>query len=319
MKILGTGKNLPQTSVTNAELAVFLETSDEWIASKTGIYSRTICKDESITDLAEAAARNALENAGLSISEIDVLICATITGDYTTPSIACCVLERFENDGAKCAAFDINAACSGFVYALDVADSFLKAGKARNILIVCAEMMSRMVDWRDRTSCILFGDGAGACVVTAGDALKYIRVFSDAQIKPLFAEAGRGNNPFLTGTSNAGFLQMQGQHVYKFAVKTIEEEINLALSALQLTPQDIDFFILHQANARIIEGARSRLKLPPEKFPMNIQKYGNMSAASIPVLLAEMAEDGRIKKGDTLMLLGFGAGMTAGTAVIEWK
>jgi len=303
MKIAGTGKKLPQTTVSNAELAKFLETSDEWITSKTGIHSRTICKSESITDLAEAAARNALENAGLSISEIDMLICATVTGDYLMPSMACCILERFE--AAKCPAFDINAACSGFIYAMDIADSFIKAGKAKNILIVCAEMMSRMVDWQDRASCILFGDGAGACVVTEGDLLKYIRVFSDAQIEPLFTKFG-------------GFLQMQGQHVYKFAVKTIETEINLALSALKLTPQDIDFFILHQANARIIEGARSRLKLPAEKFPMNIQKYGNMSAASIPVLLAEMAEEGRIKKGDTIMLLGFGAGMTAGTAVLEW-
>jgi 3-oxoacyl-[acyl-carrier-protein] synthase-3 len=176
-----------------------------------------------------------------------------------------------------------------------------------------------MVDWNDRTSCILFGDGAGACVVAVGENLRYIRAFSDAQISPLFTKSGRGNNPFIPENENEqNFLQMQGQHVYKFAVKTIETEINLALSALKLAPQDIDFFILHQANARIIEGARSRLKLPPEKFPMNIQKYGNMSAASIPVLLAEMAEEGRIKKGDTLMFLGFGAGMTAGTAVITW-
>ena len=309
---------MPQTVVTNAELAVFLETSDEWITSKTGIHSRTICTDESITDLAEAAARNALENAGLDLSEMDMLICATVTGDYFMPSMACGVLERFEIDKAKCAAFDINAACSGFIYALDVADSFIKAGKAKHVLIVCAEMMSRMADWRDRASCILFGDGAGACVVSEGDSLKYIRVFSDAQTDLLFTRAGRGNNPFVKETCAPGFLQMQGQHVYKFAVKTIETEINLALAALQFTPQDIDFFILHQANARIIEGARSRLKLPKEKFPTNIQKYGNMSAASIPVLLAEMAEDGCIKKGDTLMLLGFGAGMTAGTAVIEW-
>lgn len=318
MKIIGMGKKLPQLSVSNETLAAFLETSDEWITSKTGIKTRMICTTESLTDLAEAAARNALENTGLAPSDIDMLICATVTGDYIMPALACSVSERF---GVKCPAFDINAACTGFVYALDTADSFIKAGKAENILIICADMMSRIVDWNDRASCILFGDGAGACVVTRGDSLKYIRTITDPQIKPLFAKAGQGNNPFVSReTQNVSyrFLQMQGQNVYKFAVKTIEKEINLALSALKTEVSDVDYFILHQANARIIEGARVRLKLPQEKFPMNIQKYGNMSAASLPVLLAEMAEDGRIKPGNTLMLIGFGAGMTAGTAVLEW-
>lgn len=314
VKIIGMGKKLPQTGISNETLAEFLDTSDEWILSKTGIKTRTICTDESLTDLAVAASQNALDNAGLSAADIDMVICATVTGDYSMPSLACQVLEHLK---ISCPAFDINAACTGFIYALDVADSFIKSGKAKNILIVCAEMMSRVVDWKDRTSCILFGDGAGACIVTTGNSLKYIRTLTDAQTDLLFTKSGRGNSPF-SSEETPGFLQMQGQHVYKFAVKTIEQEITLALATLNKSANDIDYFILHQANARIINGARTRLKLPPEKFPMNIQKYGNMSAASIPVLLAEMQESGHLQKGNTLLLLGFGAGMTAGTAIIEW-
>ena len=323
IKIIGTGKKLPKHVVTNEALAAFLDTSDDWITSKTGIKSRTICTGETLTDLAEEAARKALDKAGIDISDIDMLIGATMTGDYDMPSLACCVLERFK---ASCAAFDVNAACSGFIYALDAADAFIKAGKAQTVLIVAAEMMSRMVNWNDRTSSILFGDGASACVVTKGDSLKYIRTVAAPQISPLFAKAGRGNNPFIEASDphglpadkHKGCLEMQGQQVYKFAVKTIEKEIHLALDALNMKAADVDYFILHQANTRIIDGARTRLKLPPEKFPMNIQQYGNMSAASIPVLLDEMAQDGLIKTGDMLMMIGFGAGMTAGTAVLEW-
>jgi 3-oxoacyl-[acyl-carrier-protein] synthase-3 len=295
------GKKMPDTIVSNEDLAKSLDTSDEWIISKTGISTRMVCKTESLTDIAEEAARNALENAGLDISQIDMIICATVTGDCLMPSLACCVLERL---GGKCAAFDVNAACSGFIYALDTGAAFISAGRAKNILLVCADAMSRLVDWDDRSTCILFGDGAAACIITAGHSLKYIRTHADPQ-------------PAMLSAKTLNTLQMQGQNVYKFAVKTIESEITLALSALNKTADAVDYFILHQANARIIDGARTRLKLPAPKFPMNIQKFGNMSAASIPVLLCEMFEDGRLKPGDLCMMMGFGAGMTAGTAVIE--
>ena len=327
IKIIGTGRKLPKNTITNQRLADYLDTTDDWITSKTGIKARTICIEENLTDLAEEAVRIALAKSGMEISDIDMLICATMTGDYVMPSMACCILERFDkSEVINCSAFDVNAACSGFIYALDVADSFIMANKANNILIVAAEMMSRMVDWDDRTSSILFGDGACACVISkvdSGNSLKYIRTVSDAQIGPLFTKSGRGNNPFIdesTGekSSRPGYLQMQGQQVYKFAVKVIEKEIQLALFALNKVAEDIDYFILHQANTRIIDGARTRLKLPPEKFPINIGQYGNMSAASIPILLDEMIEDGRIQTGNLLMMIGFGAGMTAGTAVIEW-
>ena len=315
IKIIGTGKKLPKHVVTNEALATFLDTSDDWIISKTGIKTRTVCTDESLTDLAEEASRIALAKAGILMSDADMMICATVTGDYYMPSMACCVLERL---GGVCPAFDVSAACSGFIYALDVADSFISAGKAETVLIVAAEMMSRMVDWDDRASGILFGDGACACVVTKGSALKYIHTAADARVDTLFTKAGRGNNPFIEENLPAGYLKMQGQQVYKFAVKTIEKEINLALNAINMKAEDVDYFILHQANTRIIDSARIRLQLPAEKFPMNIEKYGNMSAASIPVLIDEMINDGRIKTGDILMLIGFGAGMTAGTAVLEW-
>ena len=321
MKIIGMGNSIPKRVVANDELAAFMDTSDEWIISKTGIISRTVCTSESLTDLAEDAARAALSAANADISDVDLVIGATMTGDYFTPSLACCLLERFGSSRPNCSAYDINAACTGFIYALDAADSAIKAGKAKTVLIVAAEMMSRMVDWSDRTTSILFGDGACACIIaeTKSDgSLKYIRTVSDAQIAPLFAKAGSGNSPFVDEKASHGLLEMQGQHVYKFAVKAVEKEIKSALSALNMQEDDVDFFILHQANTRIIDGARARLKLPPEKFPMNIQKYGNMSAASIPILLCEMVEDGRITDGNTLMLIGFGAGMTAGCAVYEY-
>jgi len=315
IKIIGTGKKLPKHMVTNEALATFLDTSDDWIVSKTGIKTRAVCTEESLTDLAEAASRIALTKAGINMYDVDMLIGATMTGDYNMPSMACCVLGRL---GGVCPAFDMSAACSGFIYALDAADAFISAGKAKTVLIVAAEMMSRMVDWNDRASGILFGDGACACVVTKGSSLKYIHTTADAQVDTLFARAGRGNNPFIEESIPSGYLEMRGQQVYKFAVKTIEKEIHLALNAINMKAEDVDYFILHQANTRIIDGARSRLRLPAEKFPMNIERYGNMSAASIPILLDEMIDDGRIKTGDILMLIGFGAGMTAGTAVLEW-
>jgi len=319
IKIIATASKMPARTVTNCELTEFLDTSDEWITSMTGIKARGVCgSPDELTQLAAEAAKIALDRADMSLSEIDTIICATMSGDYLMPSMACCVLEQlntlYENK-RDCPAYDINAACSGFVYALDLADSVIAAGKAKNILLVSAEMMSRALNWQDRTTCILFGDGAAATILTAGDNLKYIRITAEAQIKPLFTKANT-NTPF--AASEPAFLEMQGQNVYRFAVKTIEREINLALTTLNLQPDEIDFFLLHQANTRIIEGAQTRLKLPKHKFPTNIQNHGNMSAASIPVLLDELITSKTIQPGNRLILLGFGAGMTCGTAVLDY-
>lgn len=316
LKIIGTGAGIPKKSISNDDLALFLDTDDEWITSRTGIKSRFICTDETLTNLSEQAAAQAIEKAGLTPEEIGLIICSTIGSDHRTPSLACCVAQRIN---AKCPAFDINAACSGFLYALEIASLYLNADKTKNILIICAEMMSKHVDWNDRSTCVLFGDGAAACVVTGGTALKYIHLVAKGDVQTLNLPSGTGNSPFIINKKEYAFLHMEGQEVFKFAIGMVERELQRALAALHLLPEDIDFFLLHQANKRIIDSARTRLKQPKEKFPTNIATYGNISSASIPLLLHEMLGEGKIKSGDILFLSAFGAGMTAGSCIMIWE
>ena len=315
MKIIGLGKGIPKKILSNDELSTIVDTNDEWITTRTGIKNRHVCTDESLTDLAETAAAEALKNANITADEIDMIICATIGGDYTTPSLACCVAERL---GTSCAAFDINAACTGFLYALDIAEKYLTQDKS-NVLIISAEVMSKRVDWQDRRTCVLFGDGAGACVATKGDSLKYLNLTVQGDSKTINSPIGTGNSPFISEQKESGFLYMDGQEVFKFAVSTAEKEVALALEALNLSTEDIDMFVLHQANKRIIDFARKRLKQPEEKFPVSVDRYGNTSAASIPILLCELVEEGKIKAGDRLFMCAFGAGMTAGSCVLIWE
>jgi 3-oxoacyl-[acyl-carrier-protein] synthase-3 len=282
LKIIATGACAPEKSVTNDDLSKLLDTSDEWIVSRTGIKSRFISTGETLTDLAVQAAGIALTRAGLTVADMDYIICSTMGGDYQFPSLACCVAERM---GAACPAFDVNAACSGFIYGLDVADGYLSLGKAKNILLICGEMMSKLVDWTDRSTCVL---------------------------------AGTGNNPFRENLA-PGFTHMEGAEVYKFAVLVAEEESKKALDALGMAPDEIDFYLLHQANKRIIDTARTRMKQPEEKFPINIDRYGNTSAATLPILLNEMLEAGKIQKGAKLLFSAFGAGLTSGTCVMIWE
>jgi len=336
LKIIGLGKGIPESCVSNDDLVSFLDTSDEWIVSRTGIKSRHVCTSEKLTDLSTAAALQALNKAGLSPKELDLIICTTIGGDYRTPSLACCVLERI---GARCPAFDMNAACTGFIYALNVASAFLGAGSLvcglggettgslagrqtsnyKNILIVCAEIMSTQMDWSDRNTCVLFGDGAAACVVTKGDMLKYIHLSAEADTSILNLPSGTGNSPFATERDESCFLNMQGREVFKFAVNAVEDEIEQALESLELQAKQIDWYILHQANKRIIDFIRMKLGQPEGKFPINIDRYGNLSSASVPLLLYEMLEDGLVKSGDVIFMSAFGAGMTAGSCVIVWE
>jgi len=316
LKIIGTGMALPEKRVSNEDLSAFLDTSDQWIIEKTGIKNRFICTKESLTDLAETAGRTALEKAGLKPSDLDLILCSTISGDYTTPSLACCVSQRLS---ATCPALDLNAACSGFIYALDAAAAYLNSEKAKNILIISAEMMSKHIDWNDRATCVLFGDGAGACVVTKGTALRYINLTADGEIRPLHLKTGTGNNPFRKINEAQEPFVMEGQEVFKFAVQSIEKEVARALDTLALTAKDIDYFLIHQANQRILDSARIRMKQPDNKFPANIHQTGNISSASIPILLDEMLSEGKIKTGDTLLLTAFGAGLTTGTCVMIWE
>jgi len=316
LKIIGMGKGIPERCVSNDELAGFLDTDDEWIVSRTGISTRYVCTHESITGLSTVASRQALENAGLSADDVDLIVCATIGGDFLTPSLSCSVAEQL---GASCPAFDINAACTGFIYALEVASCYLGTGKAKNILIICAEMMSKHADWSDRNTCILFGDGAAAAVVTTGDALKYISLSATANTAILNLPADTGNSPYIKDKIEKSYLRMQGQEVFKFAVNVVGPDIKQALSALDITSEQIDWYVLHQANKRIIDSIRTRLRQPEEKFPINIGKYGNLSSVSVPLVLCEMLEEGKLKPGDRIFMSAFGAGLTAGSCVMVWE
>lgn len=316
LKIVATGAGLPKRQLSNSELATMVETSDEWIKSRTGIESRYVCTDESMTDLTEMAAREAMEKAGMGPGDIDLILCSTIAGDYVTPALACTTGLRL---GTKCPAFDVNAACAGFLFALDVADAYISTGRATNVLILSAEMMSKHVDWNDRNTCVLFGDGAGAAIVTKGNALKYIRILSDPNIKSLYLEGKTGNSPFSEKQVTESHLHMDGQEVFKFAVTMIEREAKNAVKELGITLDDIDYYILHQANKRILATAQDRLGEPESKFPTSIQDTGNMSSVTIPVLLNRLLDQGKIKKGDTLFMSAFGAGMTAGSCVMIWE
>jgi len=316
IKIIGMGKGIPEKSVSNDDLASFLDTDDEWIISRTGIKTRYICVQESITDLSVNASKQALEKANLSASDIDLVICATLCGEFRTPSLACSVADII---GIECPAFDINAACTGFVYALDIASAYIETKKARNILIICAEMMSSQLDWNDRNTCVLFGDGAAATVVTAGNALKYMSLSAIPDTKILYLPSDTGNSPFIKNKIERSYLHMQGQEVFKFAVKIVGKDVKQALEAVNMSPDDIDYFILHQANKRIIDSIRVKLRQQEEKFPTNIDKYGNLSSVSVPLLLSEMQDEGKIKPGSTLFISAFGAGLTAGSCIMIWE
>ncbi|MCL2820321.1 MAG: ketoacyl-ACP synthase III [Oscillospiraceae bacterium] len=316
IKIIGMGKSVPQKCVTNDELAGFLDTDDEWITTRTGIKTRYVCTDESLTSLSVEASNQALQNANLSAENIDMIICSTLCGDYLTPSLACAVAGQI---GASCPAFDINAACTGFVYTLDIASAYIKSGKAQTILIICAEMMSTQADWNDRNTAVLFGDGAAACVITAGDALKYLSLSAIPEITILNLPSDTGNSPFIKSKREKSYLYMHGQEVFKFAVNIVGKDISKALEALGISSAQIDYYVLHQANKRIIDSIRVKLQQPEEKFPVNINKYGNISSVSVPLLLCEMLDEGKIKKGDKLFISAFGAGLTAGCCILIWE
>lgn len=315
IKIIGTGRCVPKKNVTNKDLESFLTTSDEWITTRTGISSRYISTDETLCELSSEAASKALKSAGLNVDDIDLIVCSTMQGDFVFPSLACMVQKEI---GASCPSFDINAACSGFIYALDVANAYISAGRAKNVLIISSEMMSKFIDWEDRATCVLFGDGSGACVVTSGDALKYIKLTAQGKSESLYLEGRSSNNPFKQQVDKNNYTFMDGQDIFKFAVSTVERETAIALESANLTPDDISYYLLHQANKRIIESARNRVKQDAEKFPTNIDRYGNTSSASIPILLDEMVEQGKIKSGDKLLMTAFGAGLTSGTCILEW-
>jgi 3-oxoacyl-[acyl-carrier-protein] synthase-3 len=323
--IAGTGSFIPEKQLTNDDLTKMVETNDEWITTRTGIKVRHIAdENQSTAMLAAKAAKNAIESAKISPEDIQLIINATITPEMVFPSTACFVQEML---GAKNAwAFDISAACSGFVYGLSIAQQFVTSGKYDNVLVIGAETLSKITDYKDRKSCILFGDGAGAAVIKQGALNGSKGVFYSTSgadgsgWTSLYCPAYGSRNPVGKPLANPSdvFMQINGREVYQLAVRRIIETVETCLKDCNISVADIDLFIPHQMNARIIESVAKRLELADEKVFINIDKYGNTSAASIPIALDESVRQGRIKKGDIVLLVAFGGGLTWGANVIEF-
>lgn len=317
--ICGTGACVPSYCMDNNEIAAMVETSDEWIQSRTGVAQRRIARDETTVSMACDAAKKALEAAKTDPEEIDLILVSTISSNVVLPCAACEVQKALGAVRATC--FDLNAACSGFLLAYNTALAYMAAGICRTALVIGSETLSKLVNWKDRSTCILFGDGAGAVVIRAAKGLFYQPVTHSQGEK---GEALTCKNRYAPSDAEHGnelqhYIQMDGQGVFKFAVKRVPEAIEEVLEKNHLQKHEIAYYILHQANSRIVEAAARRLGEPLEKFPMNLQKYGNTSSASIGILLDEMNRSGRLGEGDKVVLAGFGAGLTWGASVLEWK
>jgi 3-oxoacyl-[acyl-carrier-protein] synthase-3 len=309
--------------MTNDDLTKLVETSDEWIVSRTGIKERRISSGEKTSDIAYEAAKRALDASGRKAGDIDLIICATITPDYFMPSVACMVQGRLGASGA--AAYDLAAACTGFVYALVTAGQFIMTGMYRNILVIGADTNSKILDWKDRSTCVLFGDGAGAVVLSASEDKKGILaadLTSDGTKNSILTSAAVClSNPYFGEDKElfSPYIKMQGQEVFKFAVRAVLENIENVLGKAGLKPEDIKYIIPHQANRRIIEHVAKLSGIPLHKFFINLDRYGNTSSGTIGIALVEMLEKNMLEAGDKIILAGFGGGMTSGAVVLEWN
>lgn len=318
-RIAGTGSYLPERVLTNAELEKLVDTTDEWITSRTGIRERRIAADgETTSDLAFHAATRALEAAGISGSELDLIILGTTTPDIIFPSTACLLQARLGANG--CAAFDVNAACSGFMYALGIADKFIRCGQTRKALVMGAETLSRMVDWTDRSTCVLFGDGAGAVVLEASDEPGVITTLmhADGAYKHLLYNPVGVSVGFKDDPHHGSLVKMAGNEVFRVAVRTLERLVDETLAAAGVDEDDIDWLIPHQANLRIIEATAKRLSLPLDRVVISIDRHGNTSSASVPLALDEVVRSGKVKRGQNLLLEAFGGGFTWASALIRY-
>lgn len=318
-RIIGTGGYLPERVVTNADLEKMVDTSDAWIRERTGIEQRHIAADGEYTlDLAEKASRRALEAAGIAYSDIDLIIVATTTADQVFPSTACLLQSRLDIHG--CPAFDVQAVCTGFVYALSVADQFMRTGAAKNALVVGAETFSRIIDWTDRNTCVLFGDGAGAVVLTRDTApgILSTHIHADGDYASLLHVPKGVSNNLAAVQGGTAYVEMAGSDVFRMAVKTLGRIVDETLEANNLQKSDIDWLVPHQANSRIIEATAKKLRMPMDKVVRTVSQHGNTSAASIPLALDVAVRDGRIRAGDTLLMEGFGGGFTWGSALVSW-
>jgi len=320
--ILGTGSYVPEKIMTNDDLSKIVDTSDEWITTRTGIRERRIAADnEASSDLAWKAAEKAIEDAKIDRNEIGLVLVATMTADYQGASTASIVQDKL---GIKAAAFDLSAVCTGFVYAFTTAYSFIKSGIYKKVLVIGAEKMSSVIDWTDRNSCVLFGDGAGAVVLGETETGGFISshlVADGSGACELLVPAGGSRTPASHETldNRDVYLKMNGREIFKFAVKVFPETVENVLEQANITADDVDLFVPHQANIRIIESISKRFKQPMEKFYVNLHKYGNTSGASVPLALDEANREGRLKKGDKVVIVGFGGGLTYGSILFEWS
>lgn len=318
-RICGTGSALPKKEVTNDDLGKIIETSDEWIKSRTGICSRHLAVEETLTGLTAEAAGKALRQAGTRPEELDLIISATLSPDKLLPSLSC-ELQR-ELKAVNAAAFDLNAACSGFLFALQTADVYIKSGQCKNILVTGGEILSRIMDWSDRSTCVLFGDGAGAAVLKADEEygiLGSVQGSDGSKGEVLSCENRKNQNPYVTNSPEPSYVHMNGQEVYRFAVRTVPNAIRQAVERAGSAIDEIELFLIHQANMRIIEAVAKRLGVSMDKFPTNLQSCGNISAGSVPILLDYVNGKGMLRKGAKIVLAGFGAGLSWGASVLTW-
>lgn len=317
VKIVGVGKALPDNQVTNEDLSKIVDTSDEWIKSRTGISSRYLSQGETTTELATNAAKAALADGGIDPAEIDLIIVATITPDHVMPSTACLVQAAIGATNAT--AFDIEAACSGFIYASMIGTDSIKIGRNQTVLIIGAETLSKTVNWEDRSTCVLFGDGAGAVIYQKHHTNHIISIYSESDGtggKALTLEGRKLNNLYVKNETPLDYMYMDGREVYRFATTVVPVSINKVLEGTAYKVEDVDMFILHQANSRIMDSVAKKLNIDNSKFYKNLDKYGNTSAASIPIALSEARAF--LKPGDKVVLSGFGGGLTWGSMLLQW-
>ena len=318
-RITGTGGYLPDRVMTNHDLEKIVDTSDQWIRERTGISKRHIAVDgQNTVDLAEHAARRALESAGRDVQDVDLIIVATTTPDQVFPSTACLLQKRLDRHG--CAAFDIQAVCTGFVYALTVADKFIKTGSAKCALVIGAETLSRVLDWTDRSTCVLFGDGAGAVVVEASDepGILSTHLHADGAYESLLTVPGGISQGYDSLKDGNGYVKMKGNEVFKVAVNTLGRIVDETLEANNMSKSDIDWLVPHQANIRIIQATARKLKMSMDRVIVTVDEHGNTSGASVPLALDVAVRDGRVKRGETLLLEAFGGGFTWGSILLRF-
>ncbi|MBQ5334815.1 MAG: ketoacyl-ACP synthase III [Oscillospiraceae bacterium] len=315
IRIIGTGSYVPEKTVTNDDLSQMVDTNDEWITQRVGVKERRVSVSETTADLAVKAAQRAIEAAGISAEELDLIVTATVTGDSLCPSTAALVQAAI---GAKCPAFDISSACSGFLFALDTAAAFIARGGIRHALVIGAERLSRVLDWTDRSTCVIFGDGAGAAVVAPGDNYLVSHLFTQGNDDVLSIPAGKGNSPFYEREEPVYKVVMKGQETFRFAVRRITDDIRLVSDMAGITPDQLKYIVPHQANSRIIDLAARKLGIPMERFVLNIERYGNTSSASVAISLDELVRSGALQPGDLIALCAFGGGLSSAACIIRW-